>query len=107
MGLLDSLQGVLIVVAGRGNQVPGVMQNLLLQGAVPVTMFASLLFLRNRGCSKCKETREFLSKQGIKFTENKSVTERVACDGESGCACYVVSSTGEQRSVWNRCACKL
>lgn len=34
MGILDSLQGLLIVVGGR--YVPGIMQNLLLQGIQPI-----------------------------------------------------------------------
>ena len=60
MGALDSLQGLFIVVGGV--QVPGIMQNLLLQGAVPVTMLCSILFLRSRGCQQCKQTRDTLAK---------------------------------------------
>lgn len=44
MGALDSAAGVLIVVGGV--QVPGIMQNLLLQLAVPVTMLFSILLLK-------------------------------------------------------------
>eukprot|EP00899_Mesostigma_viride_P001727 jgi/Mesvir1/11555/Mv17929-RA.1 len=44
IGLLDALQGILICVAGK--EVPGMMQNLLLQGLVPTTMLFSLFMLK-------------------------------------------------------------
>eukprot|EP01103_Thecamoeba_quadrilineata_P016233 TRINITY_DN536_c0_g1_i1.p1 TRINITY_DN536_c0_g1~~TRINITY_DN536_c0_g1_i1.p1 ORF type:complete len:512 (-),score=34.41 TRINITY_DN536_c0_g1_i1:663-2198(-) len=58
IGLLDSLAGLLLVVGGV--QVPGMMQNLLIQGAVPMTMICSIIFLRNLGCTKCCSVRQVL-----------------------------------------------
>jgi len=83
MGLLDSLQGFLIVVGGV--QVPGIMQSLLLQGAVPVTMIFSILMLRPRGCDNCKRVRAILKKTGVPFEEAQSLQ---SCEG-SECSCYV------------------
>lgn len=67
MGFLDSMQGLLIVVGGL--QVPGIMQNLLLQGAVPVTMIFSLLLLRPTGDDISRIARMILEKKNIKFSE--------------------------------------
>eukprot|EP01137_Pigoraptor_chileana_P008059 Opistho-2@54385 len=67
MGFLDSMAGLLSVVGGR--QVPGMMQNLLTQGVVPVTMLMSILCLRPRGCSTCRSARAFLQKHKVKFNE--------------------------------------
>lgn len=47
---------------------PGIMQSLLLQGAVPVTMIFSLFMLRPGGCSVCRRAKTQLSKAGIKYT---------------------------------------
>eukprot|EP00698_Gefionella_okellyi_P011877 TRINITY_DN3161_c0_g1_i1.p1 TRINITY_DN3161_c0_g1~~TRINITY_DN3161_c0_g1_i1.p1 ORF type:complete len:599 (+),score=60.86 TRINITY_DN3161_c0_g1_i1:41-1837(+) len=89
MGALDSLQGLLIVVGG--SKVPGVMQNLLMQGVVPVTMLFSIVMLRNRGCSICKETRALLSKEKVNFIEKSTQPEQCS---ESTCFCSV--SVGER-----------
>lgn len=67
MGTLDSMQGLLIVVGGL--KVPGTMQNLLLQGAVPVTMLFSIFLLRNRGCDRCLEAKKILGEQDVHYTE--------------------------------------
>src|SRR3989338_9097763 len=67
MGTLDSMQGLLIVVGGV--KVPGIMQNLLMQGAVPVTMLFSIFLLRNRGCLQCLETKKVLGRHGVDFVE--------------------------------------
>lgn len=91
MGLMDSLQGFFIVVGGV--QVPGIMQSLLMQGAVPVTMLCSILLLRYRGCSTCKEVRSLLEKNKIHFTE-RSTQPLLECGGENGCVCRVEIGNG-------------
>tara|TARA_R110002050_G_scaffold150465_1_gene277197 strand:+ start:95 stop:1786 length:1692 start_codon:yes stop_codon:yes gene_type:complete len=60
------------VVGGRN--VPGTMQNLLLQGVVVVTMAFSLLLLRSKGCEQCVETRELLQDKKVPFKEEQCAT---------------------------------
>jgi len=67
MGLFDSLAGLIVTVGGV--KVSGIMQSLLLQGAVPMTMLFSILILRPTGCDKCKLARNTLKKNGINFKE--------------------------------------
>lgn len=74
MGLMDSLQGLLIVVGGV--QVPGMMQNLLLQGAVPVTMVFSIIMLRQRESESCQQVRAMLKKNKIKFDDRTIFPEK-------------------------------
>ena len=76
MGVLDSLSGLLIVVGGL--KVPGMMQNLLLQGVVPVTMVTSILCLRPRGCNRCSQMKGILQKAEASF--DAICTLPVACD---------------------------
>eukprot|EP01126_Amoeba_proteus_P061758 TRINITY_DN831_c0_g1_i9.p1 TRINITY_DN831_c0_g1~~TRINITY_DN831_c0_g1_i9.p1 ORF type:complete len:462 (+),score=69.46 TRINITY_DN831_c0_g1_i9:272-1657(+) len=87
MGLFDALQGLLIVVGGIG--VPGMMQNLLLQGAVPVTMLFSLFMLRNRGDDVSRTAREVLIEREIQFEEQYAGEEEVARAGGSVCRILV------------------
>lgn len=84
MGTLDSLQGIFVVVGGRS--VPGIMQNLLLQGVVPVTMIVSLLLLRYRGCTQCRDVRSKLKSLKMRFQEHSS--DPVECSEET-CVCSV------------------
>jgi len=72
MGLLDSLQGLLIVVGGAF--VPGIMQNLLLQGVVVVTMGFSLLLLKPKGCESCQRIKKYFDDRKIKYEERPSVS---------------------------------
>eukprot|EP01097_Dermamoeba_algensis_P001945 TRINITY_DN1764_c0_g2_i1.p1 TRINITY_DN1764_c0_g2~~TRINITY_DN1764_c0_g2_i1.p1 ORF type:complete len:564 (-),score=74.63 TRINITY_DN1764_c0_g2_i1:515-2176(-) len=65
MGLLDSLQGLLITVGG--NYVPGIMQSLLLQGSVPMTMLCSILILRPKGCLKCQKLFNILESERVRY----------------------------------------
>lgn len=83
MGFLDSLQGFLIVVGGA--HVPGIMQSLMLQGAVPVTMIFSLFMLRPGGCANCKAATKKLNKARIPYEHTTTLPKK--CDGE--CICKV------------------
>ena len=65
---------------------PGIMQNLLLQGVVPVTMLVSIIALRNRGCKQCKEVRVKLKSLHMVFREQSSDPD--ACT-EQHCVCTV------------------
>jgi len=76
MGLLDALQGLLIVVGGL--YVPGIMQNLLLQGCVPVTMLFSIFILRPRGCEKCRKAIKLLEENNVTFVEQSTLPQE--CD---------------------------
>ncbi|KJE93331.1 hypothetical protein CAOG_04137 [Capsaspora owczarzaki ATCC 30864] len=80
MGGLDTLQGLFITVGGRN--VPGMMQNLLLQGAVPVTMLASIIFLRPTGCDNCKKMRKVLTTRKISFSEQSTLPTLKCTDDE-------------------------
>jgi len=79
MGLLDALQGLLIVVGGL--YVPGIMQNLLLQGCVPVTMLFSIFILRPRGCDKCRKALKLLEVNGVTFIEETTLPQE--CDSNT------------------------
>ena len=46
---------------------PGIMQSLLLQGAVPVTMLFSIFMLQERGCEQCRTVRMVLKRKSIPF----------------------------------------
>ena len=85
MGTLDSLAGLIITVGGR--HVPGIMQNLLLQGVVVVTMVCSLLLLRNSSpCEDCVAMRESLQRHNLKFTEEYSGT---SCSDQCCCQVFI------------------
>lgn len=84
MGFLDSLQGLLIVVGGV--HVPGIMQSLLLQGAVPVTMIFSIVLLQERGCEKCRAVRATLKRKKIAFEEISTLPEKCT---STDCLCRV------------------
>eukprot|EP01112_Ceratiomyxa_fruticulosa_P021642 TRINITY_DN768_c0_g1_i1.p1 TRINITY_DN768_c0_g1~~TRINITY_DN768_c0_g1_i1.p1 ORF type:complete len:517 (+),score=83.99 TRINITY_DN768_c0_g1_i1:1275-2825(+) len=84
MGFLDSLQGLLIVVGGL--YVPGIMQNLLLQGSVPVTMLFSIFLLRPRGCSHCRKVKSLLKSKNITFAEETTLPETCTA---TNCLCRV------------------
>eukprot|EP00298_Acanthocystis_sp_HF-20_P004357 c14694_g1_i1.p1 GENE.c14694_g1_i1~~c14694_g1_i1.p1 ORF type:complete len:579 (+),score=206.18 c14694_g1_i1:23-1738(+) len=91
MGLLDSLQGLLIVVGG-GN-VPGMMQNLLLQGAVPVTMLCSILLLRPTGCKRCRSVMKIVKAHGSKLKwEERTTLPQNDCSDGCVCRAYVEST---------------
>ena len=85
MGFLDSLAGLLIVVGGR--HVPGIMQNLLLQGTVVITMLFSLLLLRPKGCQQCGKLRKELEDRGVKYKEIPCYGE---CTEDTCCASVAV-----------------
>lgn len=85
MGLLDALQGLLIVVGGL--YVPGIMQNLLLQGCVPVTMLFSIFILRPRGCDKCRKAIKILKEQQIDYIEQTTLPQE--CDSTK-CLCRLL-----------------
>jgi len=87
MGFFDSLQGLLITVGGLN--VPGIMQNLLLQGSVPVTMIFSLLMLRNRGDSITRTARQVLKNKGINFTEEYIEDHDILKHGDPTCRILV------------------
>eukprot|EP00126_Sphaerothecum_destruens_P000204 Sdes_comp10247_c0_seq1m1873 len=84
MGLLDSLSGLLVMVAGL--YVPGTMQSILLQGVVPVTMACSLLFLRPRGCTCCVQAERYLSRRKISYDHISILPKN--CD-EFNCNCII------------------
>eukprot|EP00698_Gefionella_okellyi_P019312 TRINITY_DN5907_c0_g1_i2.p1 TRINITY_DN5907_c0_g1~~TRINITY_DN5907_c0_g1_i2.p1 ORF type:complete len:605 (+),score=108.24 TRINITY_DN5907_c0_g1_i2:30-1844(+) len=102
MGFLDSLQGIIIVVGGR--DVPGIMQNLLLQGIVPVTMVVSILALRSRGCGTCKQVRATLKQLKLECIE-ETTQPKTECSPEV-CLCTVSARdrlySPEQVQEWSR-----
>lgn len=99
MGLLDSLQGLLIVVGGV--HVPGIMQSLLLQGAVPVTMMFSIAMLRERGCERCRNVRATLKKKGVNFQEVSTFPEKCSTTtGVGGCLCRLTVN-GMEVDIYN------
>lgn len=83
MGIFDSLSGLLMVVAGVF--VPGIMQNLLIQGVVPVTMLFSVLLLRYTGDRISRIARAVLQRKGIEFEEHyvgDIAVEQVKAEGD-------------------------